>query len=157
MELFNDGKYVEAITKFKEALTLHGQPSSVLENRIGSAYNALGQTERAIAHYSNAIQIEDDSIDRLNRSLAYHSIDRCDKAITDALATLAREPTFETGYHTDAEANYILSDCYFWDEEYLLSLQHIEAALAIAKEHHYSDDEIVFMEEEREIIKSYLE
>ena len=55
------------------------------------------------------------------------------------------------------EANYILSDCCFGDGKYLLSFQHIEAALATAKEHQYSDEETASMEEEREIIKLYLE
>lgn len=108
-------------------------------------------------HFSNAIQVKDNSIDRVNRSLTYLEIERCDKAITDALAALTLEPAFKAEFHTDVEANYILFDCYFWDEEYLLSLQHIEAALAIAKEHQYSDEEIAFMEEEQVIIQSYLE
>lgn len=84
-------------------------------------------------------------------------MEQCDNAIADALVALTLEPEFSAGVHTDAEANYILSDCYFWDEKYLLSFQHMEAAIAIAKGRQYSEEEIILMEEEREIIKSYLE
>ena len=129
----------------------------MLENWLGLAYNGLGEYELAIAHYTNAIALKDDSVNRLNRSLSHHENGQCGKAITDAKVALTLEAVFERGYHTDVEANYILSDCYFWDKKYLLSLQHIEAAIAIAKEHQYSDEEIAFMEEEREIIRSYLE
>lgn len=148
---------MEAIAKYKEALTLHEEPSGVLENLIGFAYGRLREHELAIAHYTNAIQIQDNSIDRVGRSIAYIHLEQCDKAIVDAKAALALKAAFDEGYHTDVEANYILSDCYFWDEEYLLSLQHIDAAIAIAKEHRYPNSEIASMEEEREIIQSYLE
>ena len=72
-------------------------------------------------------------------------------------AALALEPEYISEFHTDVEANYIISDCYFWDEKYLLSLQHLEAALAIAKEHGYSAEDITAMEEEVAITKTYLE
>ena len=147
---------MEAIAKYKQALSYHGEPSHVLENHIGLSYYFLEQYNLAIVHYSNAIQIKDTSVKRVNRSLSYVTLERCDRAIPDALAALALEPAFEKGFHTDMEANYILSDCYFWDEEYLLSLQHIEAALSVAKQHQYSDEYVAFMDEEREIILSYL-
>ena len=82
---------------------------------------------------------------------------QCDKAVEDAKAALTLEPKFTVGYHTDVEANYVISDCYFWDEEYLLSLQHLEAALEIAKNHGYSTEDIAVLEEEIEITKSWLE
>ena len=157
LELSKDGKHLEAIAKFKQALLFHGQPSRVLENRIGLAYHFLGEYEQAIVHYSNGIRIKDTSTDRVNRGQVYISINRCDKAITDAMVALALEPEFRRGYHTDAAANYVLAECYFQTEEYLLSLQHMEAAIAIAKEHRYSSDRIALLEENREFIKSYLE
>ena len=157
MSLLHTGKYAEAVEKFQQAIILHGKPSGVLENLTGLAYGNLGEYEQAILHYSNAIRIEDNSTDRVARGWLYNDIDQCDEAIIDAQVALTLIPVFTEGIHTDAEANRILSDCYFWDEEYLLSLQHIEAAIAMAKEHQYSDDYIDFMEEEREIIKTYLE
>ena len=156
-QLMEEGKIREAIAKYKLALVLHNQPSRVLENRIGLAYFLLGEDASAIVHYSNAIQIKDNSLDRVGRGQSYMYSDQCDMAMTDARVALAMEPAFDVGIHTDVDANYILSDCYFWDEEYLLSLQHIEAAIDIAKEHEYSDEEVSILEEEREIIKSYLE
>ena len=113
LRLYEDGRYTSAIGKFKQALTAHGEPSSVLENRIGLAYDALGQYEMAIEHYTNSIEIEDSSIDRVNRSLGYFYMDQCDKAMEDAKVALALEPEFTRGYHTDAEANTIISHCYF--------------------------------------------
>ena len=156
-DLRSNGKFAEAIESYKQALIYHGEPSGVLENRLGLAYRALEQYDLAILHYSNGIRISDSSVDRVNRSRAYVANNQCDKAIVDAKAALTLEPKFAVGIHTDVEANRILSDCYFWDEKYLLSLQHIEAALAIAREHGYSAEDIAIMEEEVEITKSWLE
>ena len=111
----------------------------------------------AILHYSNAIQIEDSSVDRVNRGLTYLDIDQYDKAEDDAKAALALEPESIVGFHTDVEANSIISLCRFLDEEYLLSLQHAEAALAIAREHGYSAEDIALLEEDVEITKTWLE
>ena len=156
-ELRNNGDYEEAIKSYKQALIYHGEPSAVLENRMGLAYRALEQYGLAILHFSNAIRISDSSVDRVNRSRAYVADNQCDEAIADAKAALTLEPKFAVGIHTDVVANRILSDCYFWDEEYLLSLQHIEAALNIAREHGYSAEDIAIMEEEVEITKTWLE
>lgn len=129
----------------------------MLEGHIGIAYESLGEYDLAISHHTNSIQIEDRSAARINRARLYFWLGQCEKAIIDAKAALALEPVFTKGIHTDAEANYILSDCYFWDEQYLLSLKHIDAALVLMKEHQYSDWEISFFEDEREAIASYLE
>ena len=157
LELADDGRHREAIEKFQQALELHGEPSAVIENRIGMSYDALGQYELAIRHYSNSLRIVDNSIDRVNRGLAYFDTGQCDKAVEDAKAALALEPEFTAGYHTDVEANYMISNCYFFDEEYLLSLQHLEAALEIAREYGYSAADIAVMEEEIAITKTWLE
>lgn len=156
-KLYAEAKYQEAITKYKEALTLHGHPSRVIENRLGLSYDILGLKEQAIVHFSNAIQIKDTSLNRVNRSLTYHELGLCDSAIIDATIALLMEPASKRGYHTDVEASYVLSDCYFWKGDYERSLKHIEDAIRIAKNFQYSDEEIEFMEEEREIIKSYVE
>ena len=89
--------------------------------------------------------------------MAYHELGQCDNATLDALLTLLLEPASTRGFHTNVEASYILSDCYFWEGDYERSLKHIEDAIKIAKNFQYSDEEIEFMEEEREIIKSYVE
>lgn len=129
----------------------------MLEGRIGLAYDSLGEFELAIVHFSNAIEVRDSSVARVNRAFSYADIGDCDKAIIDAFVALAVEPQLGVGYNTHVEANYIISDCYFWDEKYLFSAQHLEDAIAIAKEHGYSDAEIEFMERELEVIRSYLE
>ena len=155
--LFQNGNFREAIQKYKDAIRHHGSPSFVLEGRIGSAYHILGQYGLTVLHFSNAIRIKDTVIQRLNRAMTYADIEECGNAITGAKVVLAFEARYEKGYHTDVEANYVLADCYFRDEEYRLSLQHLEAAIAIAKEHRYSREEIAGMDEDREYIKSLLE
>ena len=157
LKLADDGRHREAIEKFQQALELHGEPSSVIENRMGLSYDALGQYELAIRHYSNAIRIADSSVDRVNRGLVYFNTDRCGKATEDAKAALALEPEFTVGYHTDVEANYMISICYFFDEEYLLSLQHLEAALEIVREYRYGAADIAGMEGDIAVVKSWLE
>ena len=155
--MFNSGYYHAAIQRYKEAQEHHGKPSHVLETWIGLAYDSLGEYDMALSHYTNVIKIKDTSVGRFNRGSTYHTVGECDKAIIDAKVALTLEASFEYGFHTDAEANYILSDCYFRDQKYLLSLQHLEAAIAIAKEYQYSAADIEFLEEELEITKSYLE
>ena len=84
IELHVGGKHAAAIERYKQALTHHGKTSRVIENRIGLAYAAMGEYELAISHYSNAIRIEDNSVDRVNRSIAYHAEGGCNKAVEDA-------------------------------------------------------------------------
>ena len=120
-------------------------------------YQFLGEHEQAISHFGNSIRIEDTSVNRINRMLSYYALDECDNAIIDAKAALELEAKFTVGYHTDVEANYILATCNFWNDQYWLSLQYIDAAIALAKENQYEEERIVSTEEEREIILSFLE
>ena len=155
-ELSANGDYRGAINKFKEALRHHGKPSAVLENWIAGEYKKLGQYELAITHYSNSIEINDDSVDRINRARLYLDNDQCVLAIIDARAALNLEAHFDIGIHTDVEANYILANCYFFAEEYLLSAKHMEAAYEGARLHQYAQDEVDTISEELDIILSYL-
>ncbi len=136
-EHFESGRYEAAIESFKEAIRAHTRPSAVLENRIGLAYSYMEEPDLAIQHFSNAIEIEDTSTDRVNRGLAYLMVGQCDAAVTDAKAALAMAPESVVGFHTDAEANTLLANCYELEGDLLAALQHLEAAIAIAEENSY--------------------
>ena len=140
--LFDAGDYEAAIESFTMAQQHHGKPSSVLENRIALAYDALGMYDRAIERYSSSIAISDSAGNRVNRALSYFQVGRYDLAIEDAKTALAFEPESAPGYHTDVEANTVLYLCYVFDDNMTAALQHVNAALSLAKEHSYSAREI---------------
>ena len=152
-EFFDAGDYRAAIDAFKRAQQRHGRPSAILESRVALAYDGLGIYDRAIEHYSNAIAIEDGAVDRVNRAWTYGLIDRCDLAIEDAKAALSLEAQGVPGNHTDVEANTILYQCYFVDGNVTAAVQHVEAALSLAKEHSYPPEEIAQLSKERDLIR----
>lgn len=153
---FANGEYRAAIYNFKEAQRLHGKPSSFLERYIGLAYDGLGQYDIAIEHLSNAIAINDDAGTRVNRAYSYSGNAQCEPAISDALAALAKEPEIYEGYNTDAEANFVLGWCYYEQSKYLQSLQHADAAIAIANDHQYAESEMAGLTELRDAIRQEL-
>ena len=141
-EEFWKGNYREAIEHFKEAQKHRDKPSAVLENRIGNSYQALGQHEDSVRHYSAAIEIEDSSVDRVARGLSYLYQGLCGSAVADAKAALAMEPASGDNLHTDAEANYVLGSCYAYDGQFFLALQHAEASLEISTANDYEKEYI---------------
>ena len=136
---YDAGEYQAAIDTFKQALELHGSPSSTMENWLGLSYEALGEYEAAIVHLSNAIDIERDALNLFNRAATYRDMNQCDAAIADAQGALALEPVVDPGWHSDAEANVVLADCYAMTGERLMALQHAEAAIRIAEGNGYSE------------------
>ena len=133
-ELLNTGEYMAAIESYKEALRHHGKPSVVLENHIGQAYMGLEMYDRAVEHYSNALDIKDGAVDRTNRGWAYFYNNQGDLATSDAQTALMLEPVAATGTHTDFIANWLLASCYEHDNK-LAALQHLDAAIAIAEKY----------------------
>lgn len=150
---FANGEYKAAIASFKEAQRHHGEPSEILEGRIGAVYGALGQYDTAIAHYSNAIAIDDDAINRVNRAITYYDNSQCEPAISDAKAALQKVPETGEGYSTDVATNSVLVWCYYEQSKYRQALQHADAAIAIANDHQYDESEIVLMTELRDVIR----
>ena len=139
IEQFEAGEFQAGVASFKEAQRYHDKPSAVLENRIGLAYQYWGIYDLAIDHYSNAIAIRDNALDRVNRSLVYLEQSQCDMAIADAKAALTMEPETTSGFHTDVEANVVLANCYQYYGDYMAALQHLDASIAIGEEHHYEE------------------
>ena len=156
-EAFAQGKYQEALHGFLEAQRLHGAPSLVLQNWIGNSYQATGQNDKAIKHYTNAIAIEDDAVNRTNRGSLYQQTGQCAMAIDDAKAALAMEPAIGDGSHTDVEANLILSQCYVEQGDNLAALQHADAAYALATEHNVRTERIEEIRDNREAVQLILE
>ena len=154
MDLSKRGEYAEAIAKFEEAQKLHGKPSGAIQAQIGHAYSALGQHEKAIEHYSAALEIRDNHDRRVARASEYMSNGRCSEATTDAETALTMEPAREDGFDTYIKANLILAKCYAQQEEYLLALQHADAALTIARENDYSSENLEMLDLARESIQA---
>ena len=152
--MLRKGENEAALAAFKEAQEHHGKPSVVLDSWTGLSYHALGRYDIAIQHYSRAIEIEDTASQRTNRATSYTEKSECDLAITDAKAALTMEPESNPGFHTDAQANFILAQCYLiqgWPQR---ALQHAEASLVIANENQHSETEIAILTMTRDIIKT---
>ena len=152
-EQFADGEYKAAIYSFKEAQRHRGKPSEILESWIGLAYHALEQYDMAITHHSNAIAINDDAVNRVNRAASYWGNSQCELAISDAQAALAKEMATGEGFNSDAEANFVLVGCYYEQSKYFQALQHADAGIAIANDHQYVESEIAIMIELRDGIR----
>ena len=146
-EFYLAGQYQAAIDSFKEALEHHGGVSGTLENWLGNSYAALGEHDVAIVQYSNAVDAGGDTFDLLNRALAYFDTSQCEAAIKDAQKVLTLTPISRPGFHSDAEANAILGNCYAAAGKGRLALQHTEASIRLAEANGYSDADLVGIKE----------
>ena len=141
--LMNNGDYQGAIAAFSQAQVHHGEPSAILENWIGLAFQGLNDHTQAIAHLTVAISIEDSAVDRTNRAASYLLTGRCDLAINDANQALGMTPEYGDGFHTDESAHTILGDCHIAGGDVIRGIVHLQTALELAEEHGYADDVIV--------------
>ena len=151
------GQHADAINKYKEALESYGKPSAVMENRIARSYAHLGEYDLAIDHYSNAIEVRNTSVNRVSRAGVYLQTDQCGLAIPDAQVALTLAPVLTEGFHTDMQANYILSTCYFFNSEYRKALQHMDATISIGLDIEMDGEVISALQDEREYILSLLD
>ncbi len=132
--LLAQGQYVEAISVLKEVQSLVDEPSQVLHNQIGHAYRALRDFDQSIHHFSKALEVHDNSTDRVNRALVYRYSNQCKEATLDAMTALRMEPVVRVGYRTDVEAHLILVECYTLDQQFTLALEHVDAGIHVAGE-----------------------
>ena len=65
--------------------------------------------------------------------------------ITGAKVALGMESGFTPGFHSHAEAHLLLASCYAWTGVWSAERQHLDAAIAIGKEHNYSTERIAAM------------
>ena len=154
---FAQGKYQEALEGFLEAQRTHGKPNPIMQGRIGTSYRTLGQPDQAIQHFTNAIELEDDATRRINRGATYMETGQCLLAVEDAKAALAMEPAGEKEFHTDLNANMILSDCYTKKGDYLAALQNADAAYAVAVEHNLRAELVEEILQHRKIVQLILD
>ena len=141
--LMRQGDYQAALEAFKRAQGHHGKPSSVLESLTGMAFLLLADHGQAISHFTKAIDIEDNAVDRINRAKSYFEMERCDLAINDAHQALGMTPEYREGSHTDAEAHSILGTCHIVGGDLIRGIFHLKTDLELAEEHRYADDKIV--------------
>ena len=154
IEQFQQGDYSGAISSLEDAIGHHKTPSAVIQIYLGLSFNALRQYGLAIEHFTKALAVEDNSLARFNRSKAYMDNGQCDHAVSDATVALSLNPVRQPGFHTSVESNTVLAVCYYAYEDYSLALEHIDAALRLARGSSYSDDQIASVEEFRATIMS---
>ena len=131
-ELFYQGRYEQAIKEFKKAQEMRlAVPSTILESWIGYMYKALGDHEKSIEHYTNAIEIEDSATHRVGRAPSYMETGQWHLASRDAKAALEMEAAQTEGIHMHAEAHTILAVWYSLQKEYSLTNDHASKALDI--------------------------
>lgn len=139
-DLRDAGNYHGAIAAYQSAQAYHGKPSSVLENHIGLAFQAMGNHERAIDHFSKAIEINDGPTDRVNRADSYLETEQCPLAIHDAQQALEMKADSTKGIHTGAEARYILGVCQLRSGDNTQAVIHLRTALTLMRVNDYTNE-----------------
>ena len=131
-DLFYQGRYEEALEEFKKAqeTRLAGQ-SWVLESWVALTYRVLGDHEKTIEHYTNAISIQDSGTNRVGRAESYALTGQWHLAVTDAEAALAMEAEQTEYLHMHAEAHVLLAAWYAVQGEVSLIYDHASKALDI--------------------------
>ena len=137
-DLLKQENYHAALQAFQSAQVHHGKPSSVLENQIGMAFRRLDDHQQAIDHFTKAIEIKDNPVGRVNRSLSYIETSQCPLTFQDAKRALDMEPKSAEGFHTHAEAHEALSTCHLMTGDNTSAIKHTKAALALMEENNYS-------------------
>lgn len=94
LELYNLGKYEEAIALYDKAIDLEGKGIENIEvcyyNR-GRAYFKLGNYQKAIGDYTIAIEIDPKSKYYSDRAIAYEKIGDSKKAALDNVKSLTND------------------------------------------------------------------
>ena len=140
--LHDAGNYRGAISAYESAQAYHGQPSAVLENHMGLAFQAMGDHEKAIAHFTESLELNDGPVDRINRAASYAETAQCPLAIHDAQQALTMKSEKTEGIHTGAEAHHTIALCNMESGDYDQSIHHMMLALPLMQEHGYNDSEI---------------
>ena len=147
MQLLEEGDYEAAIESFEAARETHRTPSGAIQTMIGASHGALGRHEDAIRHHNNAVAIRDDAHHRVSRGNEYLANGRCEEAKADAGAALDRKPHADPGYHTGAEAHWILAYCLIEELDDMAALPHLEQALNLARANRYAPEDLSAMAE----------
>lgn len=104
-DLYNAGRYQQAIKAFDQAIKMNPRYTDAYSNR-GAAYDALNQPERAVVDYSKALKLNPRfTSSYINRALAYCDLAKFQESIADWNVVLKRSPR-------DAMAYYKRGFCY---------------------------------------------
>ena len=136
--LLHQEDYHGALQIFQSAKIHHGKPSSVLENQIGIAFRRLDDHQKAIDHFTKAIEIKDNPTGRINRALSYIATGQCTLTFQDTKRALDMDPESADGFHTNAEAHAALSTCHQTSGDNASAIEHAKAALSLMEENNYS-------------------
>ena len=136
-ELFKKEDYRAAAEAFAAAQLRHGKPSQVLENQTGMALRRLEDHPQAIDHFTKAIELKDNPVDRIERALSYIATRQCAKALQDASRALEMQPESTDGFHTEGEAHAALSTCHLKAGDTNSAVKHAEAAVAVTEREDY--------------------
>ena len=150
IDLLNQGDYEAALASFRTAQEMHGTPSGNIQVRIGHTYRAMGQSQNAIRHYTEAIGIRDNALRRIYRGTEHAENGQCTEAAADAEAALRMKPHAEPGFHTGVEAHSILAICLLDQGDNQNALFHIDRAISAARTNSYPAEYISKMSKLRE-------
>ena len=131
-----------AVTLNQSAQSQQDEPSSVLETQIGIDLQASGNHRQAIDHFTKALQIRNNPVARVIRAASYVETNQCSLAVQDAKQALTMEPESDDGFHSHAEAHYILSSCHQMDGDNAKVIANAKAALPLMEANNYSAEEM---------------
>jgi len=123
-ELMNQGKLMEAIAEYNEAIRLDPSLSGAYNNR-GLIYARLGQFQSAIQDFDEAIRLDPlDALVYYNRGAAYYHLDQFQSAIQDLEETIRLNPQ-------DAEAYYYRGLSYASLDQFQSAIQDCNEAIRL--------------------------
>ena len=153
IDLLDQGNYEAALVSFQTAQEVHGTPSGEIQVQIGRTYRAMGQSQNAIRHYTEAIGIRDNAPRRIYRGDEYTANRQCTEAAADAEAALGMKAYAEPGFHTDAEAHLILALCLLDQGDNQNALFHIDKTIKAARTNGYPAEDISAVSKLREKLR----
>ena len=147
IELAKAGQLHEALYQLKRAQELFSGASAETETRMGFIHEELNNYAEALKHHSNAVRLEDNAHNRLNRATTLMEANDLNAAAADATAALERRTETSPGYHSEAEANWILA--IFEQEEGNLAdaLEHAQTARSVAGANGYAKEQTEELDE----------
>lgn len=124
-QLYESGRYAEALESFSQALELDEQNPRIYNAR-GNAYAALGRHEEALADYSSALDLVQNLAGVLyNRGRVYMLLERYEEALVDLQAATEITPD-DFGYRANGNIGLI----YHQLGEYDKALAAFEASMS---------------------------
>ena len=144
-DLYLQGEYRAAILAYQLAKKHRNEPSRTIENRIGTSLQALDNHRQALAHFTVALEIQDNPMDRVNRATSYAHNNQCQRAIQDSQRALEMNHAVSASYHTDAEAHAIMAFCYLQNDDSHSTIEHANKALKLMNSTGYPAENLAYI------------